>query len=49
MAGIPLERYWAAVMDNPRRDKEGPMSYVVRIAELVAGKLDKPAKAMPGV
>lgn len=47
---IPLERYWAAVMDNPRRPGEGPMTYIVRIAELVeGGALESPGREMPDV
>lgn len=43
----PLERYWATVMDNPKRADEGVMSYIARIAEIVEGQgLDVPAKPM---
>lgn len=48
---IVFERYYAAVLDNPRLPGEGAMAYLVRIAEIAAkvdaGALPKPAKDWP--
>jgi hypothetical protein len=45
-----LAHYERAVWDNPRKSGEGAMSYMQRIAELVAsGKLPEPLKDMPEV
>lgn len=50
MNRIPFERYWAAVLDNPIKPKEGHGSYIVRIAELVAGgPLPAAVKDMPEI
>jgi hypothetical protein len=39
--------YEAAVSGNPRRQDEGPMAYVARIAEVVTGEWGQPVQAMP--
>ena len=44
----PLARYEIAVWDHPIKPGEGHGSYIVRIAEIVAGeKLAPPVKDMP--
>lgn len=48
--GDEFDEYLCAVRANPKRANEGPMTYIVRIAETVEkGRLAPAGKAMPAV